>query len=180
MSTRRISERYAKALLDISMSTNSTSQVFTDIQDIQALLDSSYEFRKMLVSSIIPKHLKEKSFLNILAKYKCPKSKIVRPFFELVFRKNRERLIEEICTLFVESYYASQNTVVVNVTSANTLTSKTLPLVKDFVKKISQSKKQIIHTSTDASLIGGFLVEFEGKILDATLKNELKHIQQSI
>lgn len=52
--------------------------------------------------------------------------------------------------------------------------------IKKIIEKIPELKNFKIINKIDKSLIGGFIVEFEDKIIDLSIKNRLKMIFKKI
>jgi F-type H+-transporting ATPase subunit delta len=65
------------------------------------------------------------------------------------------------------------------VTSALELTENEKALLKEKLEKTS-GHKMIIDYVIDESILGGFIVEADGKVMDASLKKHLKEIKDVI
>jgi F-type H+-transporting ATPase subunit delta len=51
--------------------------------------------------------------------------------------------------------------------------------VRDALRAISR-KEVVLHEETDPALIGGLLVELEGKIYDGTVRTQLENMKERI
>ena len=94
--------------------------------------------------------------------------------------KGRELNLPEIASAFVEQYNALKNIRTVTLTTATPM--------NDAIKKTLESKiaaympKDTVDLKTviDGSLIGGFVLEVEDKLYDASVKKHLSDVKAKI
>ena len=101
MSTYRIASRYAKPLLDLAVEQNVLDAVKADMVGFVSLCETNRDFLLMLKSPIIP-HLKKAEILKMIFEGKA--HKLTLSVFDIIARKNRESLLEDIAKEFVRQY----------------------------------------------------------------------------
>lgn len=170
----RISERYAKALLDLSIERDMVGEVFEDMNLIESVCNSNPDFRHMLNSPLIKNERKIKVIHEIFRDSLHPLS---IKYMELLIRKRRESLLDEIAKAFNVLYRKHKNIRLVYVTSVAPLEEKVRTEIKNIVAGDSGADIRIIE-KTDPSLIGGLIVKIENTIFDDSVRRKLKDLRK--
>lgn len=170
MSSYRIASRYAKSLIDLAGEQGKLDRVVEDMTffaEVSKLKDVAL----LLKSPIINSDKKGKVLDAIFSGKVDP---MTHSFIEIILRKGRESYLGEIATEVVNQYRVIKGISIVEVVSAEALSAETLESIR---KKLVDSK--LTHgniqfkTSVDANLIGGFVISFEDKLYDASVKHQL-------
>lgn len=178
MQNPRLASRYAKSLLDLAVERNNLDETLKDMRLINSIFQQSRDFELMLRSPVI-KGDKKLSVINaVLAGRNI--NALTNGFINLLVSKGRESNLPEIVTSFINQYNELKNIRTVNLTTATP--------VSDSVKSGIQSKiagympKDTIElkTSVDESLIGGFVLEVEDKLYDASVKKALNDMRTRV
>lgn len=176
MSVKRVASRYAKSLLDLSIEQNSLEQVRDDMQSMQHLIRESKDFAAFLKSPVV-QFSKKQSILTTLLTGKI--SPLTLKFVLLLTGKQREVILSEIVDAFIDAYRALKHISIVRITSASPLTSEQLDVLQ---KKIESSTVGFEHvevqTKIDPSLLGGFVVELDDQVLDASVRHHLESLRK--
>ena len=175
MQNPRLAQRYAKSLIDLVAEMNQLDPVHDDIMLLHAICTQSREFVLMLKSPIINADKKNK-IINAVTKNKI--SKITQTFIKLLCSKNRESLLPEIISSFIEQYNKIKGIHKVKLTTATPVTEE---IKNSFIHKIESgaSIKNIeLETSVNEKLIGGFVLEMEGKLIDASILRDLNDVKK--
>jgi F-type H+-transporting ATPase subunit delta len=175
MNNPRLAQRYAKSLVDLSIEMDQFDTVRNDILFLQNVIDSSREFVLMLNSPIIKS---DKKFKIISAVTAGKLSKISQTFIQLLCNKNRESNLPGIVTSFLEQYNKVKGLHNAKLTTATPLSEA---MVNTFITKIkSSSSFDNLHlkTEVDEKLIGGFILEMEGKLIDASILRDLNDVKK--
>ena len=101
MQNPRLSERYAKSLIDLSTELKQLDAVHEDMVLLQSICKQSREFVLMLNSPIINADKKHK-IINAITDGKI--SKITQTFIQLLCSKNRETNLPGIVASFIEQF----------------------------------------------------------------------------
>lgn len=68
----------------------------------------------------------------------------------------------------------------VEIVSARKLEDKSLAEAENYLKDKTKAKKVVFKESLDPSLLGGVVLRYEGRVLDASLKNVLAELKNKI
>ena len=175
MNNPRLAERYAKSLIDISLEMNQIDSVQQDILLLQSIIKQSAEFVVMLKSPVIKS---DKKFKIIIAVTQGKISKISDTFLHLICNKNRADNLPGIVTAFLQQYNKIKGLHIAKLTTASPISEE---LVNSFISKIKSSSSfdnLTLETAVDEKLIGGFVLEMEGKLIDASILRDLNDVRK--
>ena len=172
----RVALPYAKSLIDFAIGKGKLEEVNKDIEFISELLRVSPEC-KMVLSSPVIKADKKVMILSAVTKGRV--GPITTGFFQLLLNKSRENVLPEIVTSFKEQY-----NIHMGINKATFITPFALNESdkERVIKKIAEETgltNIILETKVDESLIGGFILEYDNKVVDASLKHELHNLHKS-
>lgn len=175
MPNPRLASRYAKSLIDLATERNLLEVVYADMQYLEAVCKASRELTNMLRSPVIKGEQKIKA-LGAVTKGKV--SELTVAFNALLVKKGRESDLPEIASAFVDQYNEIKGIHKVKLTTAVE--------ISDNLKKSIQAKVQAerglgtveLETAVDQRLIGGFVLEFNNNLVDASILRELKDIKK--
>jgi len=174
MNNPRLSQRYAKSLIDLASGLKQLDEVHDDILLLQSILKNR-DFVLMLDSPIIKSDKKYK-IINAVTGGKI--SKISETFLHLLCNKNREANLPEIVTSFITQYNTIKGLHNAKLTTALPISEE---LVNTFITKIKASSSiehLNLETYVDEKLIGGFILEMEGKLIDASILRDLNDVKK--
>ena len=175
MQNPRLAQRYAKSLIELVAGMGQLDAVHDDIMLLHAICTKSPEFVLMLRSPIISAYKKNK-IIDAVTESKI--SKITQTFIKLLCSKNRESLLPEIISSFIEQYNKIKGIHKVKLTTAIPLTEE---IKNSFIRKLESgaSIKNIeLETIVNEKLIGGFVLEMEGKLIDASILRDLNDVKK--
>ncbi len=175
MPNNRLADRYAKSLIDLAIERSQLDIVRTNMQYFIALCNASSEFVNMLRSPIIKSDQKEKIVLAITS---GNINELTAAFIFLLLRKGRESYLPEIANAFVHQYNTINDIHVVKLTTAVDVSEETKQLIVSKVKIANNFKTVELQTETNANLIGGFTLEFDNKLVDASIASDLRQIKK--
>lgn len=174
MKESKVANRYAKALFDLSLEKNTLDQVKNDMELIISVFQQNKEFRILLKSPIISKEKKE----NILkAIFENRLQQISYFFMIIITRKNREAILESITQQFVVLYKKYKNIITARLDTAFKLNQVMKNNVSDLLSKQTSCEIELIH-HVDKDLIGGFILSYDDKQYDASIKKQIKKLQR--
>ncbi len=175
MSNARLAGRYAKSILDLATEKGQLEAVYTDMKYLQAVCTASSEFVNLLRSPIIKADQKN-SIIDAVTKDKV--SALTNAFTVLLVKKGRERDLPEMASAFIEQYNALKGIHQVTLTTAVEVSDVLKKSIEDKVKAENKFATIELTTKTDESLIGGFVLEFDNNLLDASIARDLKDIKK--
>jgi len=175
MPNPRLAGRYAKSLIDLATEQGSLEVVYTDMQYLRTVCKLSKDFVNLLRSPII-KADKKNQILDAVSKGKV--SELTASFNKLLVNKGRENDLPEIVNAFIDQYNAINGIHKVKLTTA-------VPVSEDLKKSIvakataEAGLAQVeMETKVNEDLIGGFVLEFNNNLVDASILRDLKDIKK--
>lgn len=178
MQNPRLASRYAKSLLDLAVEKNSLESTLKDMQAIHQICEMSHDFEVMLRSPVI-KGDKKLSVINAVFKTQNL-SDLTNAFITLLVNKGRELNLLEIADAFIEQYNVMNNIRTVKLTTAVPVSDATHSSIMSKVAGFMPNDKVNLKTEVDESLIGGFVLEVEDKLFDASVRKRLNDIRTSL
>lgn len=175
MNNPRLAQRYAKSLIDIASEYNKLEEIYNDIMLLKSVMDKSRDFVLMLDSPIIHADKKYK-IINAITTGKI--STVTETFLKLICNKGREANLPGVVSSFIEQY----NTIIglhnAKLTTAMPISKE---LADSFVSKIKAStsyENVKLETVVDDKIIGGFVLEMEGKLIDSSILRNLLDVHK--
>ena len=171
------SERYARALFEISLESNELEKVETDLKNFQSLLTSSIDVRNFIQDPTLT-NIQQNEVLNLLAS-KLNFSKNLKNFFLLLIEKRRIFFIQRISESFLKLCLRKRNEIQATLISSKKLSQSELDSIsKDLSTSMNSNLKFKFKIEED--LIGGFKLQLGSIMIDTSIKNKLKKYQQTM
>ena len=177
MSAEKVGKRYAKALFDEAVSAGSLDAICADLELINTTLKSSKELKAVFKSPVIPSHKKAVITTQI---FNGKVNQLTENFLQLLVQHNREGYVQDVIAAFVKQYNESKGISEVTVTTASELDAANEQKIISFIKEKSGYPNVKINKKTDADIIGGFIVDFGGKLYDNSVRYKLSKIKKEI
>ncbi|MCK9421010.1 MAG: ATP synthase F1 subunit delta [Bacteroidales bacterium] len=176
MNISLVAERYARALLEISIGENLLEEVYQDSVLISQTCENSRELCLLLNSPIISTEKKRTIIREI---FKNNIHQITLTYLLIMVRKKRESFIPLIATKLVELYKNYKNILTVQFKSPVLPDPDIRKYVLDLMAKYS-GKDIDLKAEIDESLIGGFVLTWEDKQYDSSIRREIENLRNAI
>lgn len=171
----RVASRYAKSLLDLGIESNIIDTLYEDICNFKEALSNRDLY--LLVKSPIIKADKKTGILKSI--FGDSFDKATMSFFDIITRKGRENFLPEITDSFISLYKKYKHITTVNLTTASPITDSALDSIKRALKESSVTDQHVeIVTAVDPDLIGGFVIEMDDKLYDASVAHKLDEVKK--
>ncbi len=177
MRNPRLATRYAKSLLDLTIEKNSLDDTLGDMKLIDTVCCGNPDFVNMLCSPIISS-TKKVSILNAIFKTRI--NEISFGFINLLVTKGRESNLPEIAGAFISQYNELKHIKLVKLKTATPLDEATKKAILSKVATFLPNDTINLSSEVDESLIGGFVLQVEDKLFDASVKKSLADIKSKI
>ena len=175
MPNPRLAGRYAKSLIDLAKERNQLEQVYQDMNFLKAVCKSSPEFVNVMRSPIIKADKK----INILAAICDGRvSDLTASFNRLLVNKTREEYIPEIIVAFIGQYNELNGIHIVKLKTANVVSEDLKQAIISKIKAETPLQKIELETVVNEDLIGGFVLEFNNNLVDASIARDLRDIKK--
>ena len=175
--TVKIASPYARALFDFSVEQNIMHQITADFQNLDIFLNETTELTNYLNNPIVTQDAKS----EILAKtLKSQVNTETFKFLMVLVNRNRINLLKAIITNYLELVYETASIKTVEVLTAFAFTNLQKNLLIKKLKELTKTREIRLVITVDSSLIGGFLIKTESRIIDFTVKNQLENLAKHL
>lgn len=171
-----ISKEYAEALFALGLETNETEKYAELLLEVSDLFRENPAYMDLLRS---PNISRDERVLAVDAAFGASYPEYMRSFLKLLVEKGRIGDYEECVTEYMKLYDASRMRVIAKVTTAIDMTAEEKKKLTVKLEKMS-GKTVVIDNVVDKSVIGGMIVEMDGKIIDGSLKRRLRDVKDVI
>ncbi len=176
MSAERLSYRYAKSLIDLAKEQGTLETIKGDIDSLVAATENR-DLALLLKSPIVSK-MKKAGVLEAI--FGDSFDDMTMSFMDILLSKGREMYIPEIATEFLAQYKALNKVSTVKVTTATPMNDAALASIREKLVGSPDLAENIeIETAVDASLIGGFKLEFNDRLYDASVAHRLNEMKKA-
>jgi F-type H+-transporting ATPase subunit delta len=175
MPNPRLAGRYAKSLIDLAIEKNQLEKVYEDMLFVHRLCTESKPFVSLMKSPIIASDKKEK-ILDALSQGRI--GEMTQKFNKLLIHKGREFYLAEIAEAFIEQYKAHNQIHQVKLTTAVAVSDDLKTSIIEAIKKDTDIKKVELKSVVEENIIGGFILEVDSKMIDASVAFELANIKK--
>ncbi len=170
-----LATRYAKALLGLALEQNKLEEVQASMSAFASMTNQSRELTNLFKSPII-KADKKINIVNALAE-KTGTDELSKAFINLIINKRRDVFLPEIFTAFQEQYKVHKNIGTVELTVANELSEEMKSRLIESIKAQLNGQEIDLTINVDEKLIGGFVLESNNNLFDASVARDLKDIK---
>ena len=171
------SERYSRALFEISKEADELIKNEADIKIFSSLYGGSYELKNFIEN---PTHTIENQnkILNLLSD-KLELSKNLKNFFLLLIQKRRIFFVKKIVDSFLRLCSKKRGEIKASLISSKELSSVELDKIG---QELSLSMGSIIKFDykVDKDLIGGLKLQLGSFMIDTSIQNKLKKYEQKM
>lgn len=176
--TETIARPYAKAIL-------AQAKTQKEQEGWKAFLDT---LASMLADSAVRRHVGDAGMVQTLTAWvdewmKKQRGKSLndqeRNFLRLIAEQDRLGVVPDIAVLYEKLLSHSKNTCLATVYSAQALQPDELALIqKALVKKTGKAVE--LSTQIDTSLLAGVYIEYDGQVIDQTMKGRIARFAHSL
>lgn len=174
MPSPRLAARYAKSLVGLALEKNQLEQVHNDMLFLQAICKSNRDFVNLLRSPIV-KPDKKKSILTAITNGKV--NAITAAFCNLLIEKSRESYLPEIITSFIDQYKNLKQIYTIELTTAAPISEDMKKQIIGKIQDQTTMKNIDLKIKVKEDLIGGFVLEMGGTLIDASIAYDLHKIK---
>ena len=168
-----VSNEYAKALFMLALETGKGKEYKEALDTVVTVFDENPLYPEFLSTFAIP--LEER--LNALeTAFSDSIPRDVLSFLKLLCEKKHIEEFPECAAQYSEMYNEMDKISNARVTGAVELNDNEKDALKEKLEKMS-GHKVMIEYIVDKSIIGGLIVEIDGKIMDSSIKKHLKEVK---
>ena len=171
-----IGEPYAQALMSLAQQNDLADQFGETFRDLESLLSESREFKDFVLNPVIKNEDKK----SVLKQVMGDANPYLLNFIMLLVDKRRIIFLESIVEQYLSLLRQLNQTVLAEVTSAQELNDEQKNRIVEKVKGIVEARDVELKTSVDPNLIGGVIIKVGSKVIDASLRGQLRRISVSL
>ncbi len=171
----RLAVRYAKSLMDIAIEQNKLDAIYNDMLGLKAIFAESRDF-VMLMRSPIIKADKKSAVVKAFTEGKV--DSITDAFINLIVNKGREFFLEEIVNAFISQYKVHNRINEVTLTTAAPIDEEMKQMLQTKIAAQFSDMKIDLSTRIDESILGGFVLEANNNVFDASIIRDLNDIKK--
>jgi F-type H+-transporting ATPase subunit delta len=175
--TSKVASPYARALFDFSVEKNIMHQITADFQNLDVFLEETSELTDYLNNPVV----KEEAKRTILEK--TVKSQINTETFKFLMvlvNRGRINLLRAVINNYLELVYQTASIKMIEVSTASAFTNTQKDTLIEKLKELTNAREIRLVINEDPTLIGGFLIKTESKVIDFTIKNQLQQLAKHL
>jgi F-type H+-transporting ATPase subunit delta len=169
----KVAVPYAEALLDLAKSNDSLKETTNDMNIVSQFLANSSDLKKFLGNPLITKDAKKNVVKDILGE-QIDGSTL--KFLFLLVERGRIEILESIAQKFLELSFKQESIEIAKITSSIQLSAQQQKDIAEKLKVITGAKQIKLALKVDPALIGGFTIEIGSKMIDTSIRGQLKQI----
>jgi F-type H+-transporting ATPase subunit delta len=173
----KIAAPYARALFDFSVEKNIMHQITADFQNLEIFLNESSELTEYLSNPIVSQDAKQ----AVLTKVLQPQLNTETfKFLMVLVERNRINLLTSVITNYLELVYETASIKTIEVVTAFAFSNAQKNTLIEKLKELTNAREIRLVVTVEPSLIGGFLIKTESKVIDFTIKNQLQQLAKHL
>ena len=183
MDTGRISVRYAKAFLEVAQKNGSANKVYEEMESVSNAFFAVPDLKKAMNNPHVTTDERKKLLLSAAGNESSPVSSEFSKFVDLVTDRKRENYFHSISLVFQDLYRKDNNIIIGKLTTATEVSEQVKEKMKALVAQIANlplGGKVEFQSEVDPSLIGGFQLQVESNLLDASVASQLQEIKKTL
>lgn len=173
MNTYRINQSYAKALYTLATETGVAERVDQDMRLIGEVCAENRQLTVVFANPTVPVDRK----LSIVdALFGPHASDTTMAFLHFVVRKNRSVHLHGICQAYVDMHRKASGIVLGDLVTHQPADEKVRQRAIQLVQQYT-GKQVELHDHTDPNMLGGYKLQFDGKMYDARLRTKIRKLR---
>ncbi|KAB7728785.1 ATP synthase F1 subunit delta [Rudanella paleaurantiibacter] len=176
MAVATVAYRYAKSLLDLAREKDLVADIHRDMLFFKKTVDDSRPLALMLKNPIIRVSKKDTVLRTI---FKDKLNPMTMSFIDIVVRKNREGILENIADEFIRLYDGMKGIERATVITTTPLTDELRTKFKEMVAKTTGGQLIELTEKINPKLIGGYVLQLGDRQVDASVRSQLNDLKLS-
>lgn len=172
-----LASRYATALFELAGEAGALDAVALDLQSLDTLVEESDDLRRMIRSPVLTRDAQRNAVLAVADK--AGLNELTKKFLGVLADKRRLFALDQVSRAYRDMLAEHKGEMTARVTSAVPLSNEQLDEVKAATARFA-GRAVSIDADVDPSLLGGLVVRVGSRMLDASLKTKLQHLEQSM
>jgi F-type H+-transporting ATPase subunit delta len=176
MSTPRAAKRYAKSLFSLAEERGAIEHMENDVRQLHDAISNSHELVMLLKSPVVKAGTKENILVRI---FDQNISELSLEFVKILVRKGREPILPAIIQETLSLVRNMRNVRLAEVKTAVPMDDALRERVSKALKHLHDGDVELQET-VDPSLLGGFQLLMDNRMIDASIKREIDLLRRHI
>lgn len=170
-----ISNEYATAVFQLALENGAEKEYAEALRIISNVLKSEPDYMEFLACPCIPATQRT---LALQTAFSSLPEHIIS-FASILCEKGRIREFEECFQIYSKLLAQREKRCIAKITSATQLTSSEIKSLEESLGK-NQNRVVTAECHVDSSVIGGLIIEIDGKIIDGSVRKKLSDLKEVI
>jgi F-type H+-transporting ATPase subunit delta len=167
----KLAQPYAEALLDINA--DSLDKVIMDLNSLSTVLSESVDLRKALSNPILSATAKKEIIKSV---FSDSVNNSILKFLMVLCDRGRISYLDAIIEKALEIAYQKSSIEIAYVTSSIEITASQEDNLTAKLKSMTGARQIKLKMIVDNSLIGGFIAQIGSKVIDNSVKGQLRQM----
>ena len=173
MSKYRINTNYAKALYMLAEETGSTERVEADMRLVGSVFAENRQLAALFANPTMPQAKKMAVLADLFDSRVCDATRL---FLRFVVRKNRAVSLGQISEAYLDLYRQANGIVLGELVTHQPVDDAMRDRMSSLVSAYTGRAVEL-RERTDANMLGGFKLEFDGKMYDARIRTKIRKMR---
>jgi F-type H+-transporting ATPase subunit delta len=173
----KVAAPYARALYDFSVENNLMHQITADFQNLEVFLEQASELTEYLNNPLIAKTQKQEVLEKTL---KSQLNSETFKFLNVLVSRDRINLLSAVITSYLDLVYDAASIKMIEVSTAFPFTNLQKNTLIKKLKELTNAREIRLVITVDSSLIGGFMIKTNSRVIDFTVKNQLQQLAKHL
>jgi len=173
----KVAAPYARALFDFSVEKNIMHQITADFQNLEIFLDETAELTDYLNNPLVSQEAKREVLTKALESQVNTET---FKFLMVLVNRDRINLLKAVISNYLELVYETASIKMIEVVTAFPFTNLQKNTLIQKLKELTNAREIRLIITVDSSLIGGFLIKTESKVIDFSVKNQLQRLAKHL
>lgn len=169
--------RYSRSLADIAFEANLEDAISGDLRTFAEIFRLVPDLIEVFHAPAIPRETKERLLAKLMAEY--PVQPITSNFLRVLLQHSRFRFFQQIADGYSKAVNERKGIVSARVTSAVPVSPANLAALEAKLSGITGKRVQI-EPQTDATLLGGVVVQVGSTIFDGSIRTQLSEMKRRL
>jgi F-type H+-transporting ATPase subunit delta len=172
----RLSRRYTRALFQLAREAGEEEKIGREIEQFFSVYNGS-DLEKVLINPAFAIAERKKILVRVTETQQL--SPLTVKFLSLLLERDRLVELAGIVSCYRRLLNEAKGRVEAKVASPGTLDATLMDQLRDRLRGIS-GKDVVLQQEIDPSLLGGLVIELEGKVYDGSIRTQLERMKQRI
>ena len=172
----RLSRRYTRAIFQLARETGAEEEIGRELEQFFSIYRGS-DLEKVLINPAFAAGTRKEILTRVIQSQQL--SPLTLKFLSLLLERDRLMELAGIVSCYRRLLNEAKGRVEARVVSSSTLETAVVEQLRERLRGLA-GKDVLLQQETDPSLLGGLLVELEGKIYDGSIRSQLEKMKQRI